>query len=88
MKESNNKLIIEKLTDSNRKLIIENSNLTEQMKNMKEDNSFSLNSSRSVIDSQFEIKLLKEKIFELEKENQEISSEKDKLLVELSKLMS
>ena len=53
-----------------------------------DDLSLSLNVSSSRVDAEQENKMLREKIKRLQRENEAINNEKDKLLVELSKLMS
>ena len=83
--------MIDKLAKTNKRLTEENIKLISEIK--KKDNFDILKGSQaslmtSRIESNDEMILLRDRVKELEQENDNLSNEKDKLIVELSKLMT
>jgi len=86
-----NSMIFENFKSTNQRLMAENNKLMEIVRKT-QDEMDGLKSRSRIMDSSFmgdmDMMGLREKVAELQKENEMITNEKDKLLVELSKLMA
>ena len=83
--------VFESLSKTNQRLIAENQNLMEMLRKT-QDEMDGLKSRSRLMDVSFfgdqDVGSLREKVAELQRENESVSAEKDKLLVELSKIMA
>ena len=91
-KESkDNGLLFDNLSKTNQRLMAENNKLMEMLRKS-QDEMDGLKSRSRIMDASLfggdDIMTLREKVAELQRENEIVTTEKDKLLVELSKLMA
>ena len=87
--------MLENVLQTNQRLMQENAKLMEQirrlndeMDGLKSHGSRLIDMSMSRMEPDQEVHMLRERVRSLQKENEAISNEKDKLLVELSKIMA